>query len=369
MKIASFNVENLFERVKAMNEPPATARDILNDYAKLNSLLARPTYSSADKASILALLKKYKLQKAGESEFFLLRENRGHLFQRETASKPAAITAGGRGDWIGWLELKPAPVNAVAISNTGRVISDLNADVLAVVEAEDRPSLMRFNKIVLAEYPDAPYYHVMLIDGNDERGIDVGIMTRESYPITSIESHVDDHDGNERIFSRDCAGYRIDLPSGKQVWILINHLKSKGYGDFAKSNEKRKKQAQRVRDIYDTLVQTDPFVAVVGDFNDTPDSDPLDPLLGNGSTLKDVSSHPGFDDGGRPGTYANGAASNKIDYILCSPKLFEKITGGGIYRMGVWGGKNGDLFPHYDTITGPEEAASDHAAIWGEFDL
>ena len=63
------------------------------------------------------------------------------------------------------------------------------------------------------------------------------------------------------------------------------------------------------------------------------------------------------------------APMHKIDYILCSPKLLEKMIGGGILRKGVWGGKNGDLFPHYDTITKAEEAASDHAAIWGEFDL
>jgi len=153
MKIASFNVENLFERVKAMNEPPAEAREILEDYAKANALLAKPVYTAADRAAILALIKKYKLQKAGESEFFLLRENRGRLLQKETADKPAAVIAEGRGSWVGWLELKTAPVNAKAISNTGRVMADVGADILAVVEAEDRPSLMRFNKIVLAEFP------------------------------------------------------------------------------------------------------------------------------------------------------------------------------------------------------------------------
>jgi hypothetical protein len=35
--------------------------------------------------------------------------------------------------------------------------------------------------------------------------------------------------------------------------------------------------------------------------------------------------------------------------------------------MGVWGGVNGTLFPHYDTMQKAEDAASDHAAIWGEF--
>ena len=31
-------------------------------------------------------------------------------------------------------------------------------------------------------------------------------------------------------------------------------------------------------------------------------------------------------------------AANQIDYILLSPALFAKATGGGICRMGAWGG-------------------------------
>ncbi len=42
----------------------------------------------------------------------------------------------------------------------------------------------------------------MLIDGNDERGIDVGLMTRDGRQITRIRSHVDDTDKGV-IFSRD----------------------------------------------------------------------------------------------------------------------------------------------------------------------
>jgi hypothetical protein len=34
--------------------------------------------------------------------------------------------------------------------------------------------------------------------------------------------------------------------------------------------------------------------------------------------------------------------------------------------MGVWGGTNGTLFPHFPEITKESEAASDHAAIFAE---
>ena len=103
--------------------------------------------------------------------------------------------------------------------------------------------------------------------------------------------------------------------------------------------------------------------------NDTPDSDPLSPLLGNGSDLKDITEHPAFESDGRPGTYKNGTASNKIDYLLLSPALFEKVTGGKIFRKGVWGGKHGDIFPHYDEMTEEIHAASDHAAIYADIEM
>ncbi|WP_263622918.1 hypothetical protein WGT02_02690 [Rhizobium sp. T1470] len=34
----------------------------------------------------------------------------------------------------------------------------------------------------------------MVIDGNDERGIDVGVMTRKSFLLDIMRSHVDDRD-------------------------------------------------------------------------------------------------------------------------------------------------------------------------------
>lgn len=40
---------------------------------------------------------------------------------------------------------------------------------------ESRPVVRRFNETILKS---APYRHAMVIDGNDDRGIDSGIMSR-----------------------------------------------------------------------------------------------------------------------------------------------------------------------------------------------
>jgi len=367
MKLASYNLENLFLRTRVLNQNnQAVAKEILKAHADVNAILAKTTYNAADKKKIVELLGVLGLKKSDESKFAILRQNRGHLIKR-SGGQPQ-VMADGRGDWIGWVELVVEEVNEVATRNTGQVIRDLKADVVGVVEAESRPALLRFSKNILSAAGGTPYEHIMLIDGNDDRGIDVAIMTRKNFEIASICSHVDDADNDGLIFSRDCAQYEINTPNNNTLVVLVNHYKSKGFGIPAASNRKRKRQAQRTADIYQKLKQKHDYIAIIGDFNDTPDSDPLSPLF-NGTGWKDVSQVAGFQNGGRPGTYKNGTAGNNIDFILLSPALFAKAIGGGIFRMGVWGGTNGTLFPHYPEITKENEAASDHAAIWAELNI
>jgi hypothetical protein len=84
-------------------------------------------------------------------------------------------------------ELVPETINETSIEKTGRIIRDVNADVFCFVEVENRIALNHFNSSK-GQWHD----HVMLIGCNDDRGIDVGIMTRKSFDIESIASQVDD---------------------------------------------------------------------------------------------------------------------------------------------------------------------------------
>jgi endonuclease/exonuclease/phosphatase family metal-dependent hydrolase len=334
MRIASFNVENLFSRARALNQETwAEGREVLTVYSRLNTRLQQPVYSNADKQAILADIDRLGLTRNDESEFARLRQNRGGLLKRPK-NAPTEVVAAGREDWVGWIELKTEAVNEIGMRMTAKVIQDVNADVLAVVEAEDRIALKRFNDQLLKAI-NSTYDCIMLIDGNDDRGIDVGLMTKSDINIGAVVSHVDDSVDGERIFSRDCPEFTIRV-GGQRLLILVNHLKSKGYGKPAESNARRKAQAARVREIYD-LRRSEGFdyIAVVGDLNDTPNSDPLSPLLGNGSELRDITEHPKFESDGRPGTYGNGTASNKIDYVLLSPTLFDLVTAGDLAQGGV----------------------------------
>lgn len=258
MRIASYNVENLFSRVKAMNgNDPAKTSEVLADVAVLQAVIEHPIYSHADKARMLAILRKHKATGSGGP--FFLQETRRRLYSG------GKIVADGRGDWIGSIEWCRDLIQAPAIENTGRIINELKADLLCLVEVESRPVLRRFNETQLKE---APYPHAMLIDGNDERGIDVGMLSRR--PLLGLRSHMDD---------LEPAQCEIDVPGTHHLWVLVNHSKSRGYESKKANDARRRRQAETVATILRQFDLRKQFVIVAGDFNKLPSSDSLAPLL------------------------------------------------------------------------------------------
>ncbi|MBB5575307.1 MULTISPECIES: endonuclease/exonuclease/phosphatase family protein [Rhizobium] len=369
MRLASYNVENLFDRAKAMNlDSWEEGRPILEKFAALEGLLGQVSYSDADRRRMTELIVALGLEKSDIGPFVLLRRNRGALLTRPKTGG-VVVTADGRADWVGSLELREEPVDEEAMRNTARVMNDVNADVLGIVEVESRPALSSFNSLIVPAVGGDPFAHVMVIDGNDERGIDVGLMTRKDFPIGFMRSHVDDRmpDGS-LVFSRDCAEYRVTTPAGATLVVLVNHFKSKGYGGVQASDARRRTQAKRAREIYEALLTEGVnYVALIGDLNDFPDSQPLKPLTT--STLKDAFTHPDFDDGGYPGTYGLCNTTSKIDYLFLSPTLFDRVQGGGVFRRGLWPGSRPKRWDVYPELTAEKQGASDHAAVWVDLDI
>jgi endonuclease/exonuclease/phosphatase family metal-dependent hydrolase len=384
VRFASFNVENLFARPRAFNlETWAQGKPILDAYAEFNSLIALADYTPAVKArmiDLLLLLEVYRnddgvvrRNRTTNPRWAWLRANRGS-FDVEREDTGIEIVAHNRSEWIGWVELATEPVSEATVEMTARVIQDVAADVLCVVEAESRPSLTRFNQERLLD----PYDHVMLIDGNDTRGIDVGIMTTGQVDILSMKSHVDVADpvaAGQRLFSRDCAQYACRLPSGATVWVLLNHFKSQSGG----GGSKRARQAQGVRDIVGGLIATgEPNVVVMGDLNEGPTAlgqtpPNLAPLFDPTGPLVDVYSLPAFDSGPRPGSFQSCTVRNRLDYIFVSQALAGLAVNGGLERHGLWGTPTNINPPQhweiYGDIESSDDAASDHAAIFVDINI
>ena len=376
MRIATYNVENLFSRAKVLNQDDnALTTKIQKQVAELTALFEKPTYSTANKTKMIELLKALDLDQSDTGEYVILRQIREKVVQRKQ-NGTMEIVVNRRSDWVGWIELKTEEVNEISMMNTGRVIRDVDADILAVVEAENRISLEKFAEKILTavnsevQTPTSLYEQIMVIDGNDDRGIDVGIMAKRGCKIGTIQSHIYDlNTDGKAIFSRDCPEYEVFTPAGNTLWVLPNHFKSKFGGNNAQSQNRRLDQAIRTAAIYNDLINAGhQYVVVLGDLNDTPGSSPLQPLLT--TSLKDVSQHPSFDPGPYPqiGTYGSGTNANKIDYLLLSPALFARVDRAGMFRMGAYPGAN-PKWPVYPTLTKKVHAASDHHVVWVELNI
>ena len=382
MRIASFNVENLFARAKALNTSKwAEGEPALKAFERFNALANKVQYTEADKVKMIDALvtlhvlnKALRLEKNIDRPLAVLRENRGD-FLKEPKTGSVQIVAEGRDDWIGWAELTTEPVNETAVRMTAKVIDEVAADVLAVVEAEDRPALVRFNEQLLG----GRYGHVMLVDGNDARGIDVGLLTAPDIEITTIRSHVDEPDpdaaSSRPLFSRDAPVFQLRTPNGTDLWVIVNHLKSQSFSGGKNPDPLRTRQSERLADIYKDLRQQGAqHIAVVGDFNkgptnDTPPKHPtLEALFKSSNKLVDVTTLPVFDLGPKPGTFQGCSLRNRLDYIFLSPELAATVTGGGVFRKGLWGPptqvKRPTAWEAYGEIKRSVHAASDHAAVW-----
>jgi endonuclease/exonuclease/phosphatase family metal-dependent hydrolase len=348
LRLATFNCENLFNRPKVFEVAESKSQKILKDVAALESELRRDPF---DKAKIKSLLVKVK-------GFAKLNEVRAHLTNKDVK---------GPADFSGWVELIRGNNTDAAVENTARVIAEVNADVICLMEIEGRIELQKFHDEILFKtflHPagKAFYENILLIDGNDDRGIDVAIMSR--LPVLSLRTHINEpsgHIGNTNAtFSRDCLEVTIQLPNSKDLLVMVNHLKSKrpSPGD-PQSNLRRENQAKRVAELIDTHNLQTEFVVVAGDLNDTPDSQSLKPLLTKNGLFNVNQKLPVAD------RFTFRQPKEQFDYLLISDALKAKLTNVHVERRGIFAGN----IPHFPTVTSRRTEASDHGAVVADFVL
>jgi len=381
LRIATFNVENLFSRAEVFTIAPTLgeADGLLVMIDLLQDLIAKEAYSDADKAEILKL---YHGEQGAEGEaapqgkqpalsaYIEVREDRGKLWKRGPGGhKIVGVKANGAGEWDGSIVFKRARFSDKARGNTAKVLKATKADILCVVEVEDLPTLRDFD----AHLMSSRYKHELLIDAFDPRGIDVGLYSK--YPFGRVRTHMFEKVGSSRTFSRDCLEIEVVLPDNQPpIYMLLNHFKSKGYDDGT-ADDKRTRQAKRVKEILKDYDLTKDRVVVCGDFNDTPSSAPLASLLGI-ANLHDVLELQYGADASKRWTY-HYTSFEQIDYLLVSKPLKAAFKEAGVIRQGIHelatltspltSGVAAEK--EYDTVTAHSNQASDHGAVWARFEL
>ncbi|MCB9684776.1 MAG: endonuclease/exonuclease/phosphatase family protein [Alphaproteobacteria bacterium] len=156
---------------------------------------------------------------------------------------------------------------------TADLLNGLDADVIALQEVEGLDTLKQFRDRFLGGRDAWP--HALVIDGNDQRRIDVGLLSR--FPIVHARSwqHLLGGDG-QPVFDRDCLEADVEVPGLGVLTLFVNHFKSmRAETDDAPgravTRPRRVQQARAVMDIVRRRFGDDPGDApfvVLGDLND-----------------------------------------------------------------------------------------------------
>jgi len=165
-----------------------------------------------------------------------------------------------------------------------RIRDVVDVDVLAVQEVEHVDILKEFNRDRL----NGLYPHVILVEGNDQRLIDVGIMSKLPIgAVTSFQTATHPDEPGRRVFSRDLLKVEILNARGRRLFNLSNtHLKSHfvPFGEdpvlgAIDANDRRRRQADTIARIISAQERADGRFILTGDMNDPPDSEFLAPML------------------------------------------------------------------------------------------
>lgn len=224
--------------------------------------------------------------------------------------------------------VKPRP----DIERVARLIDQIDPDVIGVQEVENAEVL---TAMVQELMPAKRYDYIVTTQTNGSRGMTVGMISRK--PIISMTSHrfrdltLPGEDRTWR-FARDLMEVKLQAGPARVLTLFIVHFKSKyDSADDKNSVKWRLAEATMARKIIEEAATRDPdgWYAIIGDFNDTPDSPTvkafLDPLPNGKPLLIDV--HKNVSESSRV-TYLRPPYRSTIDYILVSPAMAKQLVKG-----------------------------------------
>ena len=368
MKIATFNIQNLFYRHYDFFRKEQSVNS-QNWMQQLDCLLRKQPKSLDDTKRIEDLSYLLDFEAKQNLPYALLKNKGGDLcfsnYGIQKESRASFLT-----NWEGWVKVMNKPLHEKSVLSKAYVIGETNPDVLILQQVEDRASLVEFNREFLPLLKVSPYEHIMVVETNDPRGMGMGIMLKKGFKLRSFTSYLDRLDSKGfYLFDLDTHQYTIETPIGKNIVILSNH--------FSLDERKRREQVEWVAAQYQKLNnKSNDGIIVCGTFNDVAYSDCLSPLLRE-THLRDISRHERFktdmDKGKagkyfRMGAYRMGVNIKQRDYLLIPPSLSKVLRSAGMNRKGTWQDKlpNWSL---YSSISAKEHAASEHPLIWANVDL
>ena len=207
------------------------------------------------------------------------------------------------------------------IRKVGKVIAKIGAKgnehppaIIGLAEVENRHVV---KDLVEGKHLKDIDYGIAHFDSDDERGIDVALLYNKAvFELEHTEPFSVYFEKEEGVqdFTRDILLVTGQL-NGEQIHIIVNHWSSRREGE-KETEYKRLAAAERVNDITKILQEKyrNPKVIVMGDFNDTPQSNSLISIE-NGSQLynpfKTIS------------TLDKGSLNHKFQWLIFDQILFS----------------------------------------------
>ncbi len=371
MIIATYNIQNIFfrDRILIKKYRENNLELWVEEFEDLMLKGGLRTNEEFDRMRALSQLLGF--EDSQHSPYLTMMYKTGQLFLKKSVAantyKATHLT-----DWNGWVKLNSNPINDTAIENKAKIIKEASADVLILLEVEDRASLLEFNTYFLSN----AYTHILYLETNDVYGRGIGVLIKKGYNVKSMKSHVNDFDKNGNpIFDMDLQEYKISTPNGTTITVLSTCFLDDTENP-AKSNAKIEVQSKRMAEVYQTLDESNDLVAVMGTLNAPSYSKSLSSII-EGTDLKDVSKHHTFEvdlDKGkdskyfRLGAYKMGVNIKQRDYLMLSSKLYKVVKNSGLIRKGIWFKKH----PQWEmlkSIKNETHMASEHPLVWSQLKI
>lgn len=370
MKIATFNVQNLFHRDRSLIQK--TIGKCVSDWIIEFDTLLKKEKCASNTERLMELSFLLDFDKTYQNPFVAMRKKAGELYLKGmNCSKE--LKSGELTDWNGWIKVQTVPIDPEATNHKAMVISDIDPDILVMQEVEDKMSLDEFNNFILPKFNCDPFSEILLIPNSEGKGRNQALLLKNGYQLESIKIHkIDDSE----VVTQELLEYEIQTPKGKTLHLLSVYL----YGNNIDKDlavEIRKNQVYQVSAIYNMLqMQCKTNIVIAGTLNAPSYCNSLAPLLQE-TDLKDISKsktfNVDFDEGNdatyfRLGAYRMGVNIKQQDYLLLSPELFSSVKSSGLNRKGVWPEKRPN-WGIYSTIHNKKQAASGHPLAWGKIDI
>lgn len=296
---------------------------------------------------------------------------------------------------------------------TAQAIRDTDADVICLQEVDDLRALRYFHDRYLRRAIEEPYEEFALLQGNDGRGIDVGVMARRGYPI-KVKSHAaltyrdlalynDDLKRwgaleDDRVFKRDCLEVEVEV-GDRVLDLFVCHFKSMS-DDRDRTMPVRRAEARAVRRIierkYGGQRARHTNWIVCGDLNDyrekivirrgadgapewrteAVEATGLDPFFADRFAVNLVERLPWEERWTH--WYGEAKELSQLDYLLASPGLASanprarpRIVRRGLpYRVPVRDrNPDGTPFERYPRVGFDRPKASDHCPVVIELEI